>query len=186
VPADYAQGDIVRMGYVPAGYMGDGEAKEGLEVQDANRDAPHTPPTCTRVTYRPQGDRWAALAYQFVTTGKMNWGDQKGMNLSERGYQSVRVWARGVMADDGSMPIVTFLSGGNTHDGAPYPASYKVGGEAVELTDNWKETCLKLTGEDLKNTVSPLTVTMTAANNPRAVTVFYLDTIFFSKRACGQ
>jgi|ERR1035438_1906090 hypothetical protein len=186
VPADYLPGDIVRMGFVPAGYMGDAMKPDGLAVQDANRDTPHSAPVCTRVTYRPQSDRWAALAYQYVTDGTMNWGDQKGLNFSERGYQSVRVWARGVRDSDGSMPVVTFLSGGNTRDKAPYPASYRVVGEAVELTDNWRETCLSLIGADLKNTTSPLTVTMTAANNPRDLTVFYLDTIFFSKRACGQ
>ena len=45
----------------------------------------------------------------------------------------------------------------------PAPQARKIPAKVLEFTDNWHETCVSLTGSELNNTVSPLTVGVTAA-----------------------
>jgi hypothetical protein len=110
----------------------------------------------------------------------MNWGEFPGVDLSDRGFRSIRVWAKGDTSS-GSAPRVQFKSGGNVAPKfvATNPASYSAAGPFVQLSSIYREYCLDLTGKNLRNVVSPLTIVLTRAGNPKGV-VALLDDIVFS------
>jgi hypothetical protein len=173
---------------VPAGYMGDATSDNG---ETAFLDAGYTEhchsqrPSCYHIVYRPGKVGWAAFAWQVVPEGTANWGEYPGADLSGRGYQSVRVWAKGEPATGGALPKIQFKSGGNVSpkfNGANR-ASHIVAGPTVELTAAGSEFCLDLRDKDLRNVVSPFTVVVTKASNPAGASIV-LDSIAFSSRPC--
>ena len=116
----------------------------------------------------------------------MNWGESPGADLSGGGYRSLRLWARGdLTASGGTVLKAQFKSGGNVapnfKDNA---ASYFVSGPVQEITNDFREICLDLRGKNLSNTVSPLTVVVTKASNPKGA-IIILDDIVFSTHACS-
>jgi hypothetical protein len=173
---------------VPAGWMGDAMEDNGATATlDSGNTMGCYPgrPSCYRLEYKPGKAGWAAFAWQHVTSGTMNWGEDPGRDLSAGGYRSLRIWARGVPSSSGALPKIQFKSGGNV---APKfnntnRASYNVAGPTVPLTKEGSEFCLDLHGQDLKNTVSPLTIVVTKASNPNgAVAIF--DRARFSRTSC--
>jgi hypothetical protein len=179
--------DVVVDSAVPAGWMGDAMADNGeaatLDAGESTRCRTDSP--CTRIEYLKPGKLgWAAFAWQRVPEGSMNWGEFPGVDLSERGFRSIRVWARGDAAA-GPLPRVQFKSGGNVAAkfAATNAASYSVNGPTVALSNAYQEVCLDLSGRSLRNVVSPLTVVLTRAANPKG-TVVILDDISFSTTPC--
>jgi len=129
---------------------------------------------------------WAAFAWQRVPEGSANWGDYPGENLSQGGYRSLRVWAKGE-AVGGTFPRVQFKSGGNV---APEfskknGASYAVSGPYVLLTGTYAQYCVDLSGKDLSNVVSPFTIAVSKATNPKDQAIVILfDDVHFSREPC--
>lgn len=190
-PAPAAQpavrGDIEADNFVPSGYQGDARAEANppvLDVENGNTDRPHSPPACTKITYTPQKPGWVALSYLPGNADQAGvWGETKGQDYSHEGYQSFRVWARGVMREQ-SYPKVQFVSGGNTAPKAQYPASYQATGPTYRLNGEFQEFCIDVKAKDLSNVFSPLTVVLTSANNPKGAAL-YIDTMHYSSQGCG-
>jgi hypothetical protein len=138
------------------------------------------------VEYKPGKVGWAAFAWQYVPAGSMNWGEFPGVDLSRGGYKSLRLWARGDLAvSSGTTPKVQFKSGGNVAPTFDRRASYTVAGPTVALASSWQELCLDLQGRDLSNVVSPFTVVITRASNPKNAAIV-IDQVTFSTSECRR
>jgi hypothetical protein len=165
---------IEDQGFIPSGFMGDDAA---LTVDPKSMDHPHTPPHCQKWTYLPKGNKaptWAAVAWQYPEN---NWGDRPGKNLNGSGYRQVSVWARGVRDSAGVLPKVQFKAGGATAPGKPFQASFEVQGDFVQLTEEWKQYTLDVSGKNLSQVVVAFILVIRAQDvGPRGVT-FYLDDI---------
>jgi len=173
---------------VPSGYMGDAMSENGetAQLDPGHTSNCHSHSSCYSLEYKSGKVGWAAFAWQRVPEGSMNWGENPGADLSSGGYQSLRVWARGELSPTGGTPPkAQFKSGGNVAPkySSSNAASYVVAGPTVELGATWKEYCLSLEGKSLKNVVSPFTVVVTKAGNPKGAVVV-LDDIRFSKSPC--
>jgi hypothetical protein len=179
-------GDIIKLGFVAAGYMGDAMSG-GVVINERSRERPHSDPFSIRLDYKPRDIGWAAISWQYVTQGTMNWGETKGKNLTGQDIRSLRIWARAAKSAEGDFPTVQFKSGGGTGSQVKsgYEASYEVVDEFRALKGDWQQYCLDLSGEDLKNVVSAFTIVLTKAMNPTGGVV-YLDDIHFSKQPCGK
>lgn len=167
----------------PAGWMGDSMVENGETARiDPNETGNcRSGPTCYRIEYdKPGRLGWTAFGLQFVPEGApMNWGEFPGMDLNDRGFRSFRVWAK-----TGDTARVQFKSGGNVSPNFPKnAASYSVAGPTVQLTKVYVEFCLDLSGRSLRNVVSPLTVVLTRAANPKGAVVF-VDDASFSTNPC--
>jgi hypothetical protein len=161
--------DIEQGGFIPSGWMGDGEkGTEYVQVKRLSRDTPHSEPFSQMWTYTPGSGSvgWAAVAWQFPEN---NWGDKRGKDLRNRGFAKVTVWARG-------QGVIQFKAGGHTNPSKQYQASFAVVGDFITLTPEWSQYTLDIKGEDLSNVVSAFTWVMRAEDNPNGAT-FYLDDI---------
>lgn len=170
---------------LPSGWMGDAMTENGetARIDPGETNNCRSGPTCYRIEYDKGGKLgWTAFGLQFVPEGaSMNYGELPGMNLSDRGFRSIRVWAK-----TATVAKVQFKSGGNV---APKFAntngsSYSVAGPTVPLSTTYREYCLDLREKSLRNIVSPLTIVLTRAANPSGAVVF-VDDISFSTTACS-
>jgi hypothetical protein len=163
-------------GFVPSGWMGEYTAMK----MENSTVRPHSGPYCQMVSYKPKssGEGWAAVAWQFPQD---NWGQRPGKDLSSGHYRSVTLWARGVPDSKTQMfPKVQFKAGGNTNPDRtsyPYQASFEVVGEFVTLTDDWKQYSLELSGQNLSQVISALTVVIKAQDVGPSGATFYLEDI---------
>jgi hypothetical protein len=126
---------------------------------------------------------WAAIGWQHVVEGTMNWGESPGVDLQDRGFRSLRIWACGERSTSGVYPKAQFKSGGLTAPQYRPGASYAVAGPTVQLGARLSEYCLDLTDRNLSNVVSPFTVVVTRAANPAGAVVILSD-IHFSTQPC--
>ncbi len=171
---------------VPSGFMGDAMVENGQTASLSGTSDCHWGNGCYRLEFKPGKLGWAAFAWQRVPDGSSNWGENPGVNLSHNGYRSLRVWAKG-QRDGDSLPRIQFKSGGNV---APQfsttnRASYTTAGPFVQLTDKYEEYCLGLHGQDLTNVVSPFTIAVSHANNPKdKAVVALIDDVYFSPEPC--
>jgi hypothetical protein len=158
--------------WVPSGWMGDGETPGALAYRLCEEGA-HSPPTCEEWSYDPARGSlgWAAVAYQCPEN---NWGSRKGQDLSRRGFTRLTFFARGKEGGE----RVLFKSGGHTHPGAPFPASYACSLGTITLTKTWREYSISLEGEDLSNVPAALVCVVSTQLCPHGC-VFYLDDIAF-------
>jgi hypothetical protein len=163
-------------GFVPSGWMGEYTA---LKIENSTV-RPHFGPYSQMLSYQPKssGEGWAAVAWQFPQN---NWGERPGKNLSANHYRSVTVWARGVPDSKTHMlPKIQFKAGGNTNPDKtkyPYQASFEVVGDFISLTDDWKQYSLDLSGQDLSQVISALTVVIKAQDVGPSGATFYLEDI---------
>jgi hypothetical protein len=172
--------DIGRGGFVPSGWMGDGEKRDGFKVQMLCEEQPHSSPYCQRWEYHPiplskGGYGWGAVAWQFPAN---NWGDKPGRDLSDRGFREVSVWARGVPDSESHFPVVQFKAGGNTDPSKAYQASFEVEGEFVTLKGEWVRYTIRLpdAAKRLKSVISAFAFVVRAEDHPNGAT-FFLDDI---------
>ena len=120
--------EVEQGGYVPSGWMGDGQqGNENVTVDTGCTDSPHSPPTCSRWTYVPGTMSWVAIAWQYP---EINWGGSPGKDLRAGQFTKVSFWARGRKGGE----IVQFKAGGNTDPSRSHQASFEVTGEFVTLT----------------------------------------------------
>jgi len=149
-----------------------------MVLEDASREAPHSPPTCYKLGYKPGPVGWAAIAWQYLPgTAKLNFGEYPGLNLQGRGYRQVSVWARGLRDKNGLLPRVQFKAGGHTDPAKPYQASFEVAGDFVLLTEDWKQYTLDLRGRDLSQVIAAFVVVIRARDLGPDGATFYLDDI---------
>ncbi len=171
--------------YIPSGWMGDyGDLKfnQGWkEKVEKPKSAGKKPAgeakdeTAIQVKYtaeRKQGAGWAGIYWQNPAN---NWGDKRGgFDLS--GYKKLKFWARG---DKGGEIIDKFFIGGitgQTEEGDSDEASIS----PVELTKEWKEYSVDLTGLDLSHIIGGFGMAANAEVNPSGFSI-YLDEIRLEK-----
>jgi hypothetical protein len=164
--------NIVNVGYIPSGFMGDGEMPGLVKFDAANRERPHSPPTAFRIQYTPGAVQWAAIAWQFPPN---NWGDQRGRDLRSGNYRQVSIWARGIKSRDNVMPTVQFKAGGTTDPARPFAASFEVAGDFVTLTEDWRQYTLDVSGRDLSNVAAAVVVVIRAQDVGAYGATFDLD-----------
>jgi hypothetical protein len=169
--------DVENGGFVPCGWMGDGEDGETyLRVQDSSDLTPSGAPS-RKWSFRPGGKKgWLAVGWQF---GDCNWGDAKGVDLKSRGFKRVTVWAKGVPDSEKRFPVIQFKAGGNADPQKKYKASFTVANEFITLTADWKPYYLDLQGEDLSSVISAFTFALRSKDHPKGAT-FYLGGINYN------
>jgi hypothetical protein len=158
--------------FVPSGWMGDAEDPDGPLSYRVSREDPASEPTCEEWSYDPAKDGaqgWVAVAYQFPDK---NWGDQRGKDLSNKGYTRIGFRARAVSGH----PILVVRAGGHTRPGAPHPASFETDAEVIALRPEW--TFHELPVGDLSNIVTALAFSLRRADCDGKV-VICLDDIAF-------
>ena len=130
-------------------------------------------PTCDKWTYAAAGDGyeqgWIGVAYQSPAN---NWGDQEGMDFSEKGYTDLSFMARGEVGGE----RLLVRSGGCTTASNKYPASYEEVLGVVVLKKSWERFTVPLSGRDLSNTCSLFSYTINRAMSPSGCTL-YIDNI---------
>jgi hypothetical protein len=171
--------------YIPSGWMGDyGDLKfnqgwkekvekpksTGKRPAEAGKDE-----TCIQVKYtaeRKQGAGWAGIYWQNPAN---NWGDKRG-GFDLTGYKKLKFWARGEKG--GEIVDKFFLGGitGQTEEGDSDEASVS----PVELTKDWKEYSIDLTGLDLSHIIGGFGMAANAEVNPNGFTI-YVDEIRLEK-----
>jgi hypothetical protein len=121
--------------FAPSGWIGNTGA---VRYTPDCRDNPHTGQTCLKLEYRDTNS-WAGIIWQNPAN---DWGDKPGgYNLT--GATKLTFWARG--QDGGER--VEFSFGGIRGD-KPFPDTAD-GKLSVELTKNWKQYSMDLTGKNL-------------------------------------
>ena len=176
-PGEPAAGaeDVDKMGFIPSGFMGDGEnGKTFVNVDPRSKDQAHRGSFCQKWTYKPGSKGWAAVAWQFPEN---NWGDKPGKNLSQKNFKKVTFWARGLPDKDGHQPSVQFKAGGNSDPTKPHQASFEVDGDFESLPATWKQFTLKLPdAKEQTEVLSAFTWVAKQTDNSNGAT-FYLSEI---------
>ena len=170
--------------YIPSGWMGDfGDLKfnagwkEKVE-KPKSKDSKKTKgaitekdETCIQMKYtaeRKQGAGWAGIYWQHPAN---NWGDKRGgYDLSA--YKKLTFWARG---ENGGEVVDKFYIGGitgQTEEGDSDEASIS----PVELTKDWKQYEMDLTGLDMSHIIGGFGFAANAEVNPNGF-ILYLDEI---------
>jgi len=159
--------------FYASGWMGDGEQGEKfIEVNNASRKDPHSPPTCYKWGYKPGGSKgWAAVAWQYPDS---NWGERKGRNLT--GYKRLTFWVKGEKGGE----EISIKVGGHSAPGARYPATFLKSLGFITLKNKWEKKFLELQGENLTNVPCAFVWVATLSDNPQGCT-FYLDDIRYEK-----
>jgi hypothetical protein len=154
--------------YIPSGWMGDyGDLKMNQGWDKNPGEGKH----CIKFDYsamRNQGAGWVGVYWQYPAN---NWGDKKGgMNLE--GFKTLKFKARG---EKGGEVIDKFMIGGitgQTEEGDSDEAST----DMIELTKDWKEYTIDLTGRNFSYVIGGFGWAMNADSNMNGA-VFYVDEI---------
>ena len=167
--------DIEAAGFIPSGWMGDGEKQGYVQLTQRALEQPHSAPASDRLDYKPGPVGWAAIAWQFPEN---NWGDRPGRNMSQ-GFRRISIWAR-AEEHNGLFPKVQFKAGGATNPTKRYQASFEIVGDFVTLTREWKQYFLEIPpGTDLSNVASALIIVIRAQDvDPQGARV-YVDDITY-------
>jgi hypothetical protein len=163
--------EISQGGYIPSGYMGDGEqGRRYVTVRPSECDVPRPIlgiPICYEVSYSPGSRGWAGVYWQWPAN---NWGEKPGKRVL--GATRVSFWARGIRGGE----IVEFKAGGIsgkvTHD------SFESTVGSVVLSKEWQRFEIALQGRDLSNVIGAFAWVATADGNPGGA-VFYIARITY-------
>jgi hypothetical protein len=146
--------------YIPSGWTGHTDA---IGYTPDWRDDPHTGKTCLKLEYR-KPDGWGGIVWQSPAN---DWGDKPGgYNLT--GATKLTFWARG---EEGGEKV-GFSFGGIRRDKPFHDTA--AGKMEVELTKDWKQYSIDLTGKDLTCIKSGFAWTVSGHGKP---VLFYLDDI---------
>jgi hypothetical protein len=146
--------------YVPSGWIGNSTAVRYTPEWKGN---PHTGKTCLKLEYRDPGG-WAGIVWQSPAN---DWGEKPGgQNLTNA--TRLTFWARG--EDGGEKVDFTF---GGIPSTKPFPDSAQ-GKVSVELTKDWKQYSIDLTGKNLSCIKSGFGWTAASMGKPMT---FYLDDV---------
>jgi len=154
--------------YIPSGYMGD---YGDIKMDTGYKEAPHAGMTCIKVTYtaeQKQGAGWAGVYWQNPAN---NWGTMPG-GFDLKGAKKLVFWAKGAK---GGEKIGEFKCGGITGE---YGDSDSAGIEEIELSTDWKEYTIDLTGKDLSNISGGFCWVANSSSNPDGFTIF-IDDIYY-------
>ncbi len=148
--------------YIPAGYMGD---TGNIKMTEGDTTNPHSGKSATKVQYT-SGNGWGGVVWQSPAN---DWGEKPGgYNLT--GAKKLTFWARGEKGGE----KVSFSFG--ILDKAKYPDSAKGEIKDQELTKDWKQYSIDLSGKDLSQIKTGFVWIVGAKGEP---VTFYLDDIKF-------
>jgi len=164
----YSDRGSVKNHYIPSGWMGD---YGDIKYDGASQDSPYFGTTCIKIAYCAcayQGARWAGIYWQNPAN---NWGSiDGGFDISKA--TKLTFWARGAK---GGERVEEFKVGGINGDFGDSD-SQSVG--PIELTTDWKQYTIDLTGKNLSNIIGGFCWTANIDGNPTGF-VIYLDEIKF-------
>lgn len=162
LPMVIYRGGLRKLPYAATGYMGN---RKAIFLDADCKEKPRAGETCLKIEYQSAGD-WAGVSWQDPPN---DWGDRPGgYDLS--GARRLTFWARGEKGGE----QVRFTLGG-IGGKKSYRDSAK-GELLVELTREWKQHSIDLSGLDLTRVKTPFawfTVKVTAPFS------FYLDEILY-------
>ncbi|MCX5705723.1 MAG: choice-of-anchor J domain-containing protein [Candidatus Omnitrophica bacterium] len=162
--------------YIPSGWMGD---TSDIKMNDQYAENPHSGTTCIEFVYsakKSQNQGWAGVTWQ---NPAQNWGTKKG-GFDLTGMTKLTFWARGAK---GGEVIDKVKVGGIGSDGKkPYPDSLSVEIGPIELTNDWKQYTVNLSGKDLSYVSGGFAWVANADLNPEGAT-FYIDDVKFEADA---
>jgi len=158
--------------FYASGWMGDGKSgTKYVQLIEACKTNPHSPPYCIKITYTPGPKKWAGIYWQNKPD---NWGDKPGENFSKSGYKKLTFRARG---ENGS-EVVEFKAGDIDAPGKKFKDSFKVSTGKIILEKEWKQYTLNLEGKDLSSVIGGFCWVASYTSNPDGLT-FYLDDIYY-------
>lgn len=159
--------------YIPSGYMGD---FSDIKMNPGWEKNPKSGKYCIRVEYsaqRKQDAGWSGVYWQSPAN---NWGDKRGgFNLT--GYKKLTFWVRG---EKGGETLDKFGMGGIAGQQQEGDTDGSDITDNLELTKEWKQHTINLTGLDLSHIIGGFLWAANADSNPDGM-VFYLDEIRYEK-----
>jgi hypothetical protein len=147
--------------YIPSGWMGKIDA---IGLDEHCTVNPHDGKTCMKLEFR-SADNFGGIVWQDPAN---DWGDKAG-GYDLTGAKKLTFWARGEAGGE----KVEFKMGIIGADKA-FPDSASAGIAPVELTKEWKQYTIDLTGKDLTHIKTGFVWTLGGQGKP---VTFYLDDI---------
>jgi len=158
--------------YAPSGWMGD---TGDLKLDDQSKDAPHSGETCIKVVYSAQktkGQGWAGIYWQNPPN---NWGNKKG-GFDVTGLNKLTFWAKGAKGGE----VISTIKIGGIKGENPDSAEVEIG--PLELTTEWQQFTVNLTGQDLSYISGGFSFVVKSDLNAEGATI-YLDDIKYEADA---
>ena len=165
----YVDSGYFKNHFIPSGWMGD---HGDVRLNPNWKENVHSRNSCIKIEYRAQasqGNGWAGIYWQ---NPENNWGmrDGGGFNLSPA--KKFTFWVRG---EKGGEIIREFKIGGIS---GAYPDTDTASIGPIELTAEWTQYTIDLTGMDLSYIIGGFAWVASAMDNPEGI-VFYLDDIIY-------
>lgn len=149
--------------YVASGWMGNAGA---IKMDSDSGVSGHSGGTCLEVTYG-RGDGWGGVVWQSPAN---DWGDQAG-GYDLTGAKRLTFWARGAIGGES----VSFSFGLIKGD-KPFHDSGSGSLDHVNLTSDWKQYSIDLSGKDLSDIKTGFAWVAAASGQPVR---FYLDDVVY-------
>lgn len=164
----YSDYDSPQNSFFPTGWMGD---LNDIVCNPNCSKSPHNGQTCTQISYSAKGSLgWAGIYWQYPLN---NWGEYPGYNISQP--KTLTFWAKGEKGGE----IAEFKVGGISNKDKPYQDSFgPLSTNPFQLTTQWKEYIIDLTGRDLNMVIGGFCWVTSAAQNPQGCMI-YVDDISF-------
>lgn len=157
--------------FTPSGWMGDGElGRKYVEFSAADPTAPHSTPTCIKVSYSPGPAGFAGIYWQNLPD---NWGDRPGNNYANRGLSKLTFWAKGLVGNE----VVEFKAGGIDTAGKKHRDSFTATTGRKTLSKEWRRYEIDLRGMNLASVIGGFCWVVSRDHNPAGRVTFYLDDI---------
>ena len=163
----YADSGSLDNHFIPSGWMPATAAKD-LRLDTNWKNYPFSGDSCLRIEYKNKsGTRWAGIFWQQPAN---NWGTVPNAGLNLQGATKITFWARG---DTGGEIVNEFKIGGISSGEYIDSDSASIG--PIELSKEWKQYEIDLTGKDLSYIIGGFAwATNIDVNDPEGI-VFYLD-----------
>ena len=158
----YGENGKASVVFIPSGYMGNAAA---ITMDPSSKDVPGRAGGSTLKVSYTASDNWGGVVWQSPVN---DWGDAAG-GLNFTGAKKLIFWARG--ADGGESVSFQF---GLIGPDKRYHDSSSGKADRINLTTQWTEYSIDLTGKDLSDIKTAFV--WTAAANGKPIT-FYLDDI---------
>ncbi|MBD3342746.1 MAG: hypothetical protein GF353_26855 [Candidatus Lokiarchaeota archaeon] len=155
--------------FYPSGYIGDASLEKYVQINNYYNIKPYSEPSCVQVVYNRGSMGWAGIYWQ---TNANNWGDNPGIDLSNKGYNKISFWVKGEKGGE----VVEFKAGGIT--GKKYKDSFSVSTGRIVLSNKWQKYIIPIKNKNLSNVIGAFCWISTSIQNPAGLT-FYLDDVFY-------
>jgi hypothetical protein len=167
----YSDKRAVTNHYIASGWMGD---YGDIKLVEGDTTTVHSGSSSIKIVYSAeakQGANWAGIYWQHPPN---NWGTvQGGYNLNQ--YKKLTFWAKAVSHGKLGVQVSEFKVGGII---GTFSDSAAISIGPVDLTNEWKQYTLDISGNDLSQILGGFCVSWSRDNNPDGFDL-YLDDIRF-------